>query len=150
MMLLQKNESISASREILVQMVDSADRVTPKSGLSPTVQIVKAGGSSYSNITGTCAEVGSGTYRISLAPADVDTAGAAMLKVTATGAVAQYVPLQVVRFIDEVHLAKAALVNTRTHTIETGVDVIKDDDGTTVLRTLTPGESGGVVTVTPG
>ena len=129
---------------------DGAARVTPKSGLSPTVQIVKAGGSSYGNIAGTWAEVGSGTYRIGLAPADVDTAGAAMLKVTADGAVAQYVPLQVVRFIDEVHLAKAALVNARTHTIETGVDAIKDDDGTTVLRTLTPGESGGVVTVTPG
>ena len=44
-------------------------------------------------------------------------------------------------------LAKAALVNARSHTIDTGVDVIKDDDGTTTLRTLTPSESGGVVTV---
>ena len=59
----------------------------------------------------------------------MDTVGSAMLKVTANGAVPQYVPLQVVRFMDEVHLAKAALVNARAHTIETGVDVIKDDDG---------------------
>ena len=49
----------------------------------------------------------------------------------------------------ELHLAKAALVNKRQHTIATGVDVIKDNDGTTTLRTLTPSETAGVITVTP-
>ncbi len=49
----------------------------------------------------------------------------------------------------ELHLAKAALVNKRLHTIATGVDVIKDNDGTTTLRTLTPSETAGVITVTP-
>ncbi len=49
----------------------------------------------------------------------------------------------------EMHLAKAALVNKRQHTIATGVDVIKDNDGTTTLRTLTPSETAGVITVTP-
>lgn len=50
---------------------------------------------------------------------------------------------------DELHLCKAALVNKRVHTVATGVDVIKDDDGTTTLKTLTPSEASGVVTVTP-
>ncbi len=50
---------------------------------------------------------------------------------------------------DELHLVKAALVNKREHTIETGVNVIKDDDGVTTLRTLTPDESDGVVRITP-
>ncbi len=49
----------------------------------------------------------------------------------------------------ELHLAKAALVNKRVHTIASGVDVIKDNDGTTTLRTLTPSETAGVITVTP-
>lgn len=49
----------------------------------------------------------------------------------------------------ELHLAKAALTNKRLHTIATGVDVIKDNDGNTTLRTLTPSETGGVITVTP-
>ena len=49
----------------------------------------------------------------------------------------------------EFHLTKASLVNKREHTIDTGVDVIKDDDGTTTLRTLTPSENNGVVTVSP-
>ncbi len=49
----------------------------------------------------------------------------------------------------ELHLAKAALVNKRQHTIATGLDVIGDNDGTTTLRTLTPSETAGVITVTP-
>ena len=72
-----------------------------------------------------------------------------MLKVTASAAAIQFVPIEVVRFPGEVHLAKAALVNARTHVIDTGVDQIKDDDGQTTLRELTPSEENGVVTVTP-
>ncbi len=49
----------------------------------------------------------------------------------------------------EIHAIKAALVNKRTNTIDTGVDQIKDDDGQTTLVTLTPSESEGVVTLTP-
>lgn len=50
----------------------------------------------------------------------------------------------------ELHLCKAALVNKRLHTISTGVDVIKDDDGTTTLVTLTPMDGGSdVIEVTP-
>ncbi|HSW46494.1 MAG TPA: hypothetical protein VLM89_13080 [Phycisphaerae bacterium] len=149
MMLFQVNESAAARRDVFLQMVDGIDLVTPKTGLTLTVQMVKAGGGGYSGIAGTWSEIGNGTYRVSLAAADLDTRGSAMLRVTAAGAVPQYVPIQVVRFLDEVHLAKAALVNARSHTIDTGVDVIRDDDGTTVLRTLRPSESNGVVTVTP-
>ena len=50
---------------------------------------------------------------------------------------------------DELHLAKAALVNMREHTVASGVDVIKDDDDSTTIRTLTPSEADGVITVTP-
>lgn len=42
----------------------------------------------------------------------------------------------------EMHLAKAMLANKRTHTISTGVDKIFDDDGTTLLRTMTPVDGG--------
>lgn len=49
----------------------------------------------------------------------------------------------------ELHLAKAALTNKRVHTVATGVDLIKDNDDSTTLRTLTPSETAGVITVTP-
>ncbi len=147
MRLFQKNETAAGKRDVFVQMVDEDEPNAPKTGLTLTVQIVKAGGSSYAGIEGSSSEVGNGTYRISLAAGDLDTEGEEMLKITADGAVNQYVPMQVVRFPDEVHLAKAALANARSHTIDTGVDEIKDDDGDTTIRTLTPTEENGVVTV---
>ncbi len=42
----------------------------------------------------------------------------------------------------ELRLAKAMLANKRRHTVSTGVDEVFDDDGTTVLRTLTPSDGG--------
>jgi len=141
MRLFQKSESVAAKRDIFVQMVDDDDLVTPKTGLSLTVQIVKAGGSAYGAIAGSSAEIGAGTYKISLAAADLDTAGEAMLKITATGAHAQYVPLEVCSLHDDLHLAKAIMGNARVHEITTGIDRVKDDDGETTLRTLTPAES---------
>lgn len=149
MLLFQQNEPIPTRRDVFIQMVDAVDQVTPKASLTLTVAIVKAGATTYVPIAGACSEISDGTYRISLAPGDLDTLGQAMLKASATGAAPQFIPIQVVRFLDEVHLAKAALVNARTHAIDTGVNEIKDDDNITTLRTLTPGESNGIVTITP-
>jgi len=147
MRLFQKSESTAAKRDIFFQMVDANDLSTPETGLTLAVQMVKAGEAQYSSIAGSWSEIGNGTYKISLAVGDLDTEGEAMIKITASGAVNQYVPIQVVRFPDEVHLAKAALANARTHTIDTGVDEIKDDDGVTTIRTMTPSENNGVVTI---
>ena len=147
MFLVQLNEAGPQGRTLYVQMVSDADGVSPAEGLSLTVEIVKAGQAAYAPIAGAAAEIGQGTYAVMLAAGDVDCAGPAMLRITATGALPQYVPMQVVRFPGEVHLAKAALANSRTHAIDTGIDQIHDDDGVTVLRTLTPDESDGIITV---
>ena len=45
--------------------------------------------------------------------------------------------------------AAKALLNKRDQTIATGVTKLYDDDGTTVIQTETPSESGGVLTITP-
>lgn len=42
----------------------------------------------------------------------------------------------------ELHLAKAMLANKRRHTVSTGIDEVFDDDGTTLLRTMTPSDGG--------
>ncbi len=47
----------------------------------------------------------------------------------------------------ELHLVKAMVANKREHTISTGVDKVYDDDGTTVLRTMTPQDGGDDVIV---
>jgi hypothetical protein len=115
--------------------------------LSLAVQIVKPGGAAYVSAGATAHEVGAGTYRLRLAGSDLDTLGPAMLRITASGAADQHVPIQVVRMLDEVHLVKAALLNARSHVVGTGVNQIKDDDGATVLRTLSPSESNGIISV---
>jgi len=95
MRLFQQDETTAAKRDIFVQMVDENDFVTAETGLTLTVEIVKAGEAAYAGIAGSSSEIGSGTYKISLAAADLDTLGEAMLKVTATGAATQFIPLQV-------------------------------------------------------
>jgi hypothetical protein len=47
-------------------------------------------------------------------------------------------PSEAAALLSELHLCKAALVNKQVQTIATGVVQIKDDDGATTLRTLTP------------
>ena len=52
--------------------------------------------------------------------------------------------------VSELHLCKAALTNKRVHTISTGVDEIKDDDGSATLVTMTPTDGGNdTIVVTP-
>lgn len=148
MILLRHNEPVQAQRDLFVQMVDIMDCITPRTGLEVSVQMVKPGGTAYGACGATVQEIGAGTYRLRFSISDLDTPGMAMLRIFATGALDQYVPVQVVGFIDEVHLAKAALVNARSHVVGTGVNQIKDDDQSTILRTLTPSESNGVITVT--
>ncbi len=147
MVLMQLNETADVRRDLFVQMVDVADCLTPLSGLEPAVDVVKSGGTAYAPAGANVQEIGAGTYRVRLATQDVDTLGPAMLKISAPGAVNQYLPVQVVRFLDEVHLTKAALVNARSHDVATGVNQIKDDDGTSVLVTLSPSETNGVIHV---
>jgi len=146
--IFQRNEAVAERRDLFVQMIDAVDLVTPRTGLVLAVQIVKAGQAAYADAAETWVEIGAGTYRIRLAAADLDTPGTAMLRIAAEGAATQFVPIQVAEFPGEIHLAKAALANARRHTIDTGVNEILDDDGATVLRTLTPSETDGLITLT--
>lgn len=66
-------------------MKDSSDHITPKTGLTVTVQ-VSLDGAAFTNATNTPAtEVGSGLYKINLAAADLNGQMVA-IKYTATGA----------------------------------------------------------------
>lgn len=145
----QHEESDESQRAVLVRMVDAGDGVTPRSGLSLVVEVLKADGNADAAMQGVWSEVSGGTYRIVLAPEDLDVPGMVRLRVSDAGhlAAVQYLSLQVARWPRQIHLAKAALVNRRTHAIDTGVNVIYDDDGTTELLTRTPSETDGVITI---
>jgi len=149
MRLFQKSESVAARRDLFIQLIDSSTGgiVT---GATLTVKIVKPGGSSYASIAGSSGEIGNGTYKISLAAADLDTVGQCMVYVT--GMVGgqtvayQWLPLQVVTLHTDAHHTKAALVNKSLRELDTGTDTVKDDDGVTTLFTISRSEAGGVVT----
>lgn len=81
MMLLK----VSTARNLAFKMIDSADHVSKKTGLSPTVNISKNGGS-FSAAAGTVTEIANGWYLIALTTADVDTLGDLAFYITATGA----------------------------------------------------------------
>ena len=73
-------------------MVDSADSITPKTGLTVTVER-SIDGAAYGASTNTPAtEVGSGSYKISLSASDLN-GDTISLKFTATGADARYITI---------------------------------------------------------
>jgi len=108
MRLFQQDEASADKRVLFVQMVDENDFVTPETGLSLTVEIVKADEAAYAAIAGSDSEISSGTYKISLATADLDTLGHASVRVTATGAAAVIIPVEVVDFVEPVYGADIA------------------------------------------
>ena len=134
-------------------LVDSANRPSYKSSATLAagdVKVIKDGGAP-ANIASLPTEIGTtGVYRFSLSACELNATTVAVVCVDAAGS--EWDPLTIAlrtALSDELHLAKAALVNLREHTVATGVDVIKDDDDTTTIRTLTPSEANGVIIVTP-
>lgn len=75
----------STARNVMVFMVDSADHVTPKTGLTLAVSISK-NGAAFESISPTVTERGNGWYNIALSASDTDTLGELAGHVTATGA----------------------------------------------------------------
>lgn len=66
-------------------MVDSADHITGKTGLTVTVTIRKPGGS-FASPSGAVSEIANGWYRVAANATDNNTTGALLLHATATGA----------------------------------------------------------------
>jgi len=130
-------------------MIDATSSASFKSGLSPVDAAYASddGGQTWSPlaIAATAVEIGStGMYALRLSAEEMNHDWI-VIKFTASGAADQMVLVQTA-VATEVHLAKAALVNKKTHTVATGVDKVFDDDGSTTLVTLTPSEADGVIT----
>ena len=148
---LHRRRNVAANFD--APLIDSAGRPNYKSSATLAagdIKVINDGGAPV-NITALPTEIGTtGVYRFSLTASEMDATTVAVVGVDAAGG--EWDPLTVVlhtALADELHLAKAALANKREHTIASGLDVIKDDDGSTTIRTLTPSEADGVITVTP-
>jgi hypothetical protein len=71
--------------ELLFLMLDDADHVTGKTGLSPTVTIRKANGS-FASPAGAVTEIANGWYKVAGNATDTNTLGPLLLHATGTGA----------------------------------------------------------------
>jgi len=148
---LHRRKNVAANFD--APLVNSASRPNYKSSATLAagdVKVIKDGGAP-ANISSLPTEIGTtGVYRFSLTASEMNAVTVAVVCVDAAGS--EWDPLTITlntTIADELHLAKAALVNMREHTVATGVDVIKDDDDSATIRTLTPSEADGVITVTP-
>lgn len=80
-MLLKQN----TARTIMILMIDSADHLTGKTGLTLTITASKDG-DAFAAIAPTVADLGDGWYSLDLTTGHTDTLGDLALHITATGA----------------------------------------------------------------
>lgn len=76
----------STAQSFGIFMADSADGKTGKTGLTLTVTLKKYGETSFSSISPTQREIGSGHYEIDLTTTHMNTVGLASIRATASGA----------------------------------------------------------------
>ena len=131
-------------------MVDSADHIAPKTGLTPTVTISK-NGAAFGSPAGAVAEIGSGWYRIAGNTTDSNTLGALLVHATGTGAdpfdvihevVAFDVDTSTVVLTSAYDAAKTAASPAQVATELTTYGALKPTVATRTLDVSTTGEAG--------
>lgn len=85
---IKKNTALTA---FMFLMIDSTDHVTPKTGLT-VAGTVSIDGAAFGALTNAITEIANGVYKVNLAAADTNGTSL-MLKFTATGADARYIPI---------------------------------------------------------
>lgn len=80
---------LSQANQITFVIVDSSYTEITGLGTGFTLRLAKAGGS-FADSAGTKAEIGEGGYRYTCTPAEADTIGPVLIKVTGAGAITQW------------------------------------------------------------
>jgi hypothetical protein len=107
----------STARNKDVLMVDSADHITGKTGLTLAITAGKDGGA-FASISPTVTERGNGWYTIALTAAHTDTLGDLKLHITAAGADPRDVVWEVgTEIAGNVNMAQAVPVGNTANTI---------------------------------
>lgn len=75
----------STARNRMILMIDAADHVTGKTGLTPTVTLSKDGGA-FAAVGGTVTEIANGWYKVALNTTDTNTLGDLVIHATGAGA----------------------------------------------------------------
>jgi len=98
----------STAYNLMVLMIDSADHIAGKAGLTLTITASK-NGAAFANITPTVTDRGSGWYNLALTTSHTDTLGDLAIHVTGTGADPVDISLQVFARVSDDLATTAAL-----------------------------------------
>lgn len=111
----------TAAQYVYVRLFDSADHLTPKTGVeSPTITISKAGGSLGAIHDGTWAELAGGAYTVKLDDTDTSTAGPVLIRIVAAGCDDAFI-LCYVRTKTEAQIYTDMATSTALSTLQTDV-----------------------------
>lgn len=146
---IRVDEATAARRRVPLFLVDATDDITPETGEGDEQPQISKNGGSFTNTAATLVHVGNGLYYVELTAGEVDTEGWIVVRYKSADTTERQVLCAITGRDAEIHACKAMLLNKLTHVVSTGVTRIFDDDGSTVLYTLTPSESGGTITRTP-
>lgn len=139
----------STARNRMILMVDSADHITGKTGLTLTVTLSKDGGA-FAAMGGTVTEISSGWYKLALNTTDTGTLGDLAIHATSTGADPTDVADQVVA------LLPGDNVTVGTNNDKTGytVSTVSDKTGYSLTAAYDPAktasQAGDIMKVSSG
>ncbi len=104
---------LSTAKNLVIFMVDSADHISGKAGLTLTITASKDGANALSSISPSVTDIGSGWYSLALTTTHTNTIGDLAIHITGTGADPTDVLAQVVAYdpTDAVRLGLTALPN---------------------------------------
>ncbi len=136
---------------IVFLLVDATDHVTAETGLSPAVQLSKAGGA-FASVTNAITEIANGWYKVTLTATETNADGALILRATGTGAdewrdvheVRTSVPAAVVSMAANT-LTASALATDAVTEIQSGLSTYAGGDTsgvTTLLSRLSSARAG--------
>ncbi len=141
---ITKNEATASRRRMYFHLVNATDGMTPENGEAAEQPQISTNGGAWTNTgIGTLTLIGNGRYYADLTQAATNIAAGSRILTryksanTAEG-IGDTAMIQAGDQATELHLVKAMLANKQIQTIATGIVEVKDDDGTTTLKTLTP------------
>lgn len=140
-MILQKSTNTYA---IPFVMLDSADGITPKTGLTVTVTISKNGGA-FAAAGGAVAELSNGWYKYTPTTTDTNTLGTMAIHATATGANATNITVEIVNY-DPRNIQNAIwdeALTGATHNVATSAGRrLRTMDSNIILSDVLPSQAG--------
>lgn len=124
---MQRIKRYETAHALVFLLVDAADHVTGKTGLTPSLLLSK-NGAAFAAPAGSVAEIGHGLYRLTPTSADTGTLGVLTLRATAAGADPAYMAYQIAEYNEADLIAEVQLLPEDT------ADAVRVELSTEMMR----------------